>query len=67
MLEAATPANISICLCGHELPDRIRRRGIGNLVLRPEYNVADLPCCIAEVVLQLDAVVQTHNRRNRAA
>lgn len=58
MLEAATPANISTCLFSiSSLSELVG----GKDVLRPEQNVADFPCWIAGVILELDAIVQTHN------
>ena len=34
--------------------------------LRPEQDVADIPSRIAEVILKLHAIVQTHNRGDRS-
>lgn len=55
MLEAVTPANISICLYSMSaLSDLV---GGQEVVLPPEENVADTPRCIAKVPIQLNAVV----------
>ena len=64
ILEAAMPANISICL--YSVSSLTELVGVGHDVLRPEQNVADLPCWIAGGILELDAVVQTHNGGDRS-
>lgn len=64
MLEAATPANISICL--YSISSLVELIGGGAGCLRPDQYVAEFPYWIAEVLLEPDAVVQTHNGGDRS-